>query len=58
MAGLIPVGCLVLGLRLPVAELYLIPTFISVCLLVLAGLLWQLYRSRSTAYAPGVVSVG
>ncbi|UYZ64779.1 DUF7010 family protein [Hymenobacter weizhouensis] len=51
MAGLIPVGCLVLGLRLTPADLYLIPVFISGALLVLAGWLWLVYRNRQPADA-------
>jgi hypothetical protein len=44
MAGIIPVGCLVLGLRLASPDLYLIPLFIAGALLVLGALLVPAYR--------------
>ncbi|WP_324674824.1 DUF7010 family protein [Hymenobacter sp. GOD-10R] len=50
MAGVIPVGCLVLGLRVAVANLYLIPTFIVCALLLLSGLLLRSYRQNKQAY--------
>ncbi|UOQ76475.1 hypothetical protein MUN84_18315 [Hymenobacter sp. 5516J-16] len=50
MAGLIPVGCLLLGLRTSATDLYLIPMFIVGMLLVLAGLLWVSYRRNQQAY--------
>ncbi|MBX0290511.1 hypothetical protein K3G63_08685 [Hymenobacter sp. HSC-4F20] len=50
MAGLIPVGCLVLGLRTTSATLYLIPLFVLSMLLVLAGLLWVSYRQNTQRY--------
>jgi hypothetical protein len=51
MAGIIPVGCLVLGLRLGVGQLYLIPIFIVCALVVLSGLLFVSYRQNSKTYA-------
>ncbi len=51
MAGIIPVGCLVLGLRVAAAELYLIPLFVAGALLVLGGLLLASYRRNRRAYA-------
>ncbi|QJX49250.1 hypothetical protein HMJ29_13555 [Hymenobacter taeanensis] len=51
MAGVIPVGCLVLGLRLAVAQLYMIPVFMVCSLLVLSGLLIISYRHNRQAYA-------
>ncbi|WBA42286.1 DUF7010 family protein [Hymenobacter canadensis] len=50
MAGLIPVGCLVLGLRVAAPDLYLIPTFVAGALLVLGGLLVLSYRRNRQAY--------
>lgn len=51
MAGIIPVGCLVLGLRLTEpSQLYLIPVFITGALLVLGGLLVVSYRQNKKAY--------
>ncbi|WP_245327579.1 DUF7010 family protein [Hymenobacter fodinae] len=52
MAGIIPIGCLVLGLRLPVTQLYIIPVFMVGALLVLSGLLRVAYRRNKQAYAP------
>ncbi|TGD82617.1 DUF7010 family protein [Hymenobacter wooponensis] len=51
MAGIIPVGCLLLGLRLAVGQLYLIPAFMVCSLLALCGLLLVSYRQNSKAYA-------
>lgn len=50
MAGVISVGCLGLGLRLPVGQLYLIPAFVALALAVLAGLLVLSYRRNRAAY--------
>lgn len=50
MAGLIPVGCLVLGLRVAAPDLYLIPAFVAGALLVLGGLLLLSYRRNRQAY--------
>ncbi|WP_139923592.1 hypothetical protein [Hymenobacter sp. DG01] len=51
MAGVIPVGCLVLGLRLTEpGQLYLIPVFIAGALVVLGGLLVVAYRQNKKAY--------
>ncbi|MBD2715375.1 hypothetical protein KBK19_10040 [Microvirga sp. STR05] len=50
MAGLIPVGCLVLGLQLSPPDLYLIPAFVAGALLVLGGLLLGSYRRNRQAY--------
>ncbi|RPD45196.1 hypothetical protein DNI29_17540 [Hymenobacter sediminis] len=52
MAGVIPVGSLVLGLRTPAESLYLIPVFVTGSLLVLGGLLFFSYRQNSKAYRP------
>jgi hypothetical protein len=51
MAGVIPVGCLFLGLRLSAAQLYLIPVFIVCALLLLSGLLLVSYFQNRKAYA-------
>jgi hypothetical protein len=51
MAGVIPVGCLVLGLCLAVGQLFLIPVFMVCALLVLSGLLLISYRQNKQAYA-------
>ncbi len=51
LAGLISVGCLLLGLRLPAGQLYLIPAFMTAALALLAGLLWRSYRQNQLAYA-------
>lgn len=51
MAGIIAVGCAVLGLRInSPTSLYLIPGFIVVALLTLAGLLFVSYRQNRLAY--------
>jgi hypothetical protein len=49
MAGIIPVGCLVLGLQLATSALYLIPLFITGALLVLGALLVPAYRHSKRA---------
>ncbi len=51
MAGVISVGCLGLGLRLPATQLYLLPAFVAAALAVLAGLLVRSYRRNQRAYA-------
>ncbi|GAB3226607.1 hypothetical protein GCM10027346_09040 [Hymenobacter seoulensis] len=50
MAGVISIGCLVLGLRTSAETLYLIPVFIVCALLVLAGLLLLSYRRNQHLY--------
>lgn len=50
MAGVISVGCLELGLRLPLSQLYLLPAFVAAALAVLAGLLVPSYRRNERAY--------
>ncbi|MBT9393831.1 hypothetical protein KLP40_11720 [Hymenobacter sp. NST-14] len=51
LAGLIAAGCVILGLRITsAAELYLIPLFLVVALLVLAGLLFVSYRRNRLTY--------
>lgn len=52
LAGVISAGCLVLGLRLAPNQLYLIPSFVAVCLAVLAVLLVTSYRQNQRAYQP------
>ncbi|UOQ99047.1 hypothetical protein MUN81_06030 [Hymenobacter sp. 5317J-9] len=52
MAGVISAGCLLLGLRLAPGQLYLIPAFVAVCLVVLAGLLVRSYRQNQRIYQP------
>lgn len=52
LAGVISAGCLVLGLRLAPNQLYLIPSFVAVCLAVLAVLLVNSYRQNQRAYQP------
>ncbi|WP_185816922.1 DUF7010 family protein [Hymenobacter metallilatus] len=49
-AGLISAGCLVLGLRLAPEQLYLVPAFITGCLLLLAGSLLAVYRRHVHTY--------
>ena len=52
MAGVVAVGCTALGLRITSdADLYLIPAFIAVALLVLGGLLFVSYRRNRLIYA-------
>ncbi len=50
MAGVISVGCLLLGLRTSETNLYLVPVFMVGSLLVLAGLLYVSYRQNQKAY--------
>ncbi|MBO0359974.1 hypothetical protein J0X19_18585 [Hymenobacter sp. BT186] len=50
MAGVIAVGCLVLGLRTPEANLYLIPGFVAAALMLLGGLLYVSYRQNEQVY--------
>jgi len=52
MAGVISASCLVLGLRLAPNQLYLIPSFVAMCLAVLAVLLVNSYRQNQRAYQP------
>ena len=49
-AGVIAVGCVLLGLRLAPGQLYLIPVFLVVCLLGLTGALYRAYRLRLAQY--------
>ncbi|HEX8425477.1 DUF7010 family protein [Hymenobacter sp.] len=51
MAGVISGGCLLLGLRTPSTNLYLIPVFIVCSLLVLSILLLASYRLNKRAYS-------
>lgn len=46
MAGFITVGAMLLGLRAAPEQLFLIPLFLSVSLLILAGLLYADYRKK------------
>lgn len=57
MAGVISVGCLGLGLRLPASQLYLLPAFVAVALAALAGLLMRSYRRNQHAYALAVPTI-
>ncbi|UOG76354.1 hypothetical protein MTX78_07075 [Hymenobacter tibetensis] len=50
MAGVISVGCLVVGLHTAEANLYLIPAFVACSLGVLGGLLFISYRQNQKAY--------
>jgi hypothetical protein len=50
MAGVIAVGCLLLGLRTSEANLYLIPLFVVCALVLLGGLLYVSYRQNKQAY--------
>ncbi|SNR91048.1 MULTISPECIES: DUF7010 family protein [Hymenobacter] len=54
MAGVISVGCLVLGLRTTGSTLYLIPVFIVCALLVLGALLLLYYHRQKKAYSAAV----
>lgn len=54
MAGVISVGCLVLGLRLPPSYLYLIPAFVAASLALLAVLLLRSYRLNQRSFQPAV----
>jgi len=51
MAGVIAVGCLLLGLRVSADHLYWIPAFVVGALLLLGGLLLLSYRQNQRAYA-------
>lgn len=55
MAGIIALGCMALGTRLPVEKLYYIPGFIVASLLVLAGWLYLDYRHKRQQ-APALVA--
>ncbi|QIX62828.1 hypothetical protein FY528_08180 [Hymenobacter lutimineralis] len=50
LAGVISVGCLVIGLRTAGPTLYLVPAFVAAMLLVLAGLLYWAYCRQRAAY--------
>ena len=50
MAGVISVGCLLIGVRTATTAPYWVPVFVLGCLLVLAGLLFVLYRQRALAW--------
>ncbi|GGF00075.1 DUF7010 family protein [Hymenobacter cavernae] len=50
MAGVIPIGCLLIGLHTSGADLYLIPAFMTCALLLLVGLLLTSYRHNKKAY--------
>ena len=52
LAGVISVGCLLIGVRTATVAPYWVPVFVLGCLLVLAGLLWALYRQRVPAFQP------
>ncbi|OUJ75891.1 DUF7010 family protein [Hymenobacter crusticola] len=51
MAGLIPLGCLLIGTRVSADHLYLVPVFIAGAMLLLVGLLFVSYRQNQKAYA-------
>jgi hypothetical protein len=51
MAGVIPVGCVFIGLRTAGATTYLVPVFVFCALMVLGGLLWVSYRQNKKAYS-------
>jgi len=46
-AGIITIGAMTLGLILPLTEIYFIPIFMSVSLVVLTILLFLIVRKRS-----------
>ena len=50
LAAVIPVGSLLLGLRLAGDQLYFIPAFVAACLVLLGGLLLVSYRKNRAAY--------
>ena len=50
MAGVIPVGCLLLGGRTATSAPYAVPVFVTGALLVLSGLLYGSYRRHQAAY--------
>lgn len=50
LAGIISVGCLLIGLRTATTAPFWVPVFVLACLLVLAGLLRALFRQRAAAY--------
>ncbi|GAA4028275.1 hypothetical protein GCM10022409_10460 [Hymenobacter glaciei] len=50
MAGVISLGSLLIGLRTATTAPYWVPVFVLACLLVLAGLLFALYRQRVPSY--------
>lgn len=51
MAGVIPVGCLLIGTRVSANHLYWIPVFLVGALLLLSGLLFVSYRQNRKTYA-------
>lgn len=52
MAGVISVGCLLLGVRTASTTPYAVPAFVAGALLALGAALYFLYRRRARAYAP------
>ncbi|TGE14178.1 DUF7010 family protein [Hymenobacter elongatus] len=50
MAGIISVGCLLIGTQAPVGKLYFIPGFIVCSLLTLAGFLYVSYQRNRRLY--------
>ena len=51
MAGIISVGCLLIGTRVSADHLYWVPAFIAGAMLFLVGLLFLSYRQNQKAYA-------
>lgn len=47
LAGVIPIGSLLIALLMPVSQFYLIGVFMVICLLVLAAWLYLSYRSKA-----------
>ena len=50
MAGVIPVGCLLIGVRTATTAPYGVPVFVTAALLLLGAGLWHSYRQHARAY--------
>lgn len=57
MAGVISVGAFLISINVAPAQLYIVPLFMVVSLLVLAGWLWVIYKANKRAYESGPANV-
>lgn len=60
MAGVISVGCLLIGVRTAATAPYWVPVFVTAALLLLGAWLWYSYRQHARAYSSssGLSAVG